>query len=100
MVYVAGLVLSVWSAASLLVLALCGAAARGDRLDRAARRTARVEARLRACPAPAVHTVPARGGRDAGPHTVTQRGGVAVRRPGRPCAPSARAAAAPRRARR
>jgi hypothetical protein len=100
MVIVAGLVVSLWSAASLLVLALCGAAARGDRLDRAARRTARVEARLRACPPPAARVLPVRGARDAGPHTPASQGAVAVRRPGRPCAASARLGAQQRRTRR
>jgi hypothetical protein len=80
MVYVAGLLLLLWSAASLLVLALCSAAARGDRQERAARRTARVQARLRACPAPAARATTPRGARGAGPHAVAEHGVLAVPR--------------------
>jgi hypothetical protein len=100
MVYVAGLVLLLWSAASLLVLALCSAAARGDRQERAARRTARVQARLRACPAPAARASALRGARGAGRHTVAEHGALAVHRAARPCAPDTRLGAAQRRTRR
>jgi hypothetical protein len=100
MVYVAGLLLLLWSAASLLVLALCSAAARGDRQERAARRTARVQARLRACPAPAARATTPRGARGAGPHAVAEHGVLAVHRAPLPCAPGARPGAAQRRTRR
>jgi hypothetical protein len=94
MVYVAGLVIVIWSAASLLVLALCTAAARGDRLDRAARRTAQVQERLRHVPEPVAFETAMAEHLEAGHSTV------AVRRPARHCAPSGRLAAPPLPARR
>jgi hypothetical protein len=94
MVYVAGLVLLIWSAASLLVLALCAAAARGDRLDRATRRTAEVQARLRRVPEPVAFETAMIEHLEAG------RGVTVVRRPARHCAPAGRVAAPPLPARR
>lgn len=92
MVYVAGSVLLIWSAASLLVLALCAAAARGDRLDRAARRTAHVEARLRRLPEPVAFETAMAEQLDA-EHLNAERAVVALRRPARHCAPAGRSAA-------
>jgi hypothetical protein len=94
MVYVAGLVILIWSAASLLVLALCTAAARGDRLDRAARRTAHVQERLRRTPEPVAFET------EMAEHLEAGRSAVAVRRPARECTPAGRLAAPPLPARR